>query len=240
MLATELCLWKSARLAAGAAASLGLSILASNCHKAPASLQDGGTRLAEAFHVAARQLASPAGSSAAGLPAWRRGCSLVHHAGGARWRPGGDRQGKLGGPIAQLIVFHPCTPLQWSLGLPWADASTGARVAVFGDDHLVAFTGLDGADWQLVGAAVAGPSAGRVLWTTELPLGSSLPSAVTAAGDLAVVELDGSVFGLHPRNGSVAFIRTAGSLCSLGDPRLVSSKCVRLRFEVWAGFLRDG
>lgn len=89
------------------------------------------------------------------------------------------------------------------------------------DDRLVAFAGLDGDEWQLVGASAAG----RVMWTTELPLRTSLPSAVVSAvaGELAVMELDSRVYGVHPGNGSVAWNVT--SPCGLGDPRLIASRC---------------
>jgi outer membrane protein assembly factor BamB len=93
---------------------------------------------------------------------------------------------------------------------------------VFGDDLLVAFTGLDGRQWELVGAAISGPDAGRVLWTAELPLGSQLPSTIAVAGELAVLELDGRVFAVDPRNGTVLW--NATSPCSLGDPRMVDTR----------------
>lgn len=95
---------------------------------------------------------------------------------------------------------------------------------MFGDDQLVAFAGLDGERWELVGAAVAGPDAGRVQWTAQFPLASQLPSTIAVAGELAVLELDGRVFAVDPRNGSVVW--NATSPCSLGDPRMVDSRWV--------------
>lgn len=113
--------------------------------------------------------------------------------------------------------------MQWSLNLAWADSRASTHAAVFDDELLVAFTGFDGRQWALEGAAVDGPDAGRVLWTTLFPLGTSLPSAVVAAGKLAVLQLDNRVFAVDPRaNGSIAW--NVSSPCSLGEPRLVPSK----------------
>lgn len=150
--------------------------------------------------------------------------SLLQHPGKAAARPraAGSRAGRHLLPAHSLPRSLP--PLQWSLGLPWADTIAGFPGAVFGDDLLVAFTGLDGRQWELVGAAVAGPDAGRVLWTAQFPLGSQLPSTIAVAGELAVLELDGRVFAVDPRNGTVLW--NATSPCSLGDPRMVDSRCV--------------
>lgn len=93
---------------------------------------------------------------------------------------------------------------------------------MYNGDRIIAFAGLDGGSWTLVASSAAGPSAGQLLWTTKLPLGSSLPSVVAVAGDLAVMELDGRVFAVHPGNGSLAW--NATSPCSLGDPRMVNSR----------------
>lgn len=140
-----------------------------------------------------------------------------------RWRSP-RRRGKPGGQtrLSSLLPL-PCPASQWSLGLPWTDTIASFPGAVFGDDLLVAFTGLDGRQWELVGAAIAGPDAGRVLWTAELPLGSQMPSTIAVAGELAVLELDGRVFAVDPRNGTVLW--NATSPCSLGDPRMVDTRC---------------
>lgn len=141
-------------------------------------------------------------------------------------------------PAALILFIHtPRAALQWSLGLPWADTGAGVPGAVFDNDRLVAFTGLDGERWELTGAAVAGPDAGRVLWTAEFPLGTTLPSPVAAAGELAVIELDGQVYAVHPDNGTIAWNTT--SPCSLGDPKLVTARCVGA-VGMRGGRLREG
>ena len=165
----------------------------------------------------------PGAGAAALRPLQRRTC-LLQHPGKAAGAPrsAGSRAGR--GAFTSLLP-PPCPAPQWSLGLPWSDSISGFPGAVFGDDLLVAFTGLDGRQWELVGAAIAGPDAGRVQWTAEFPLGSQLPSTIAVAGELAVLELDGRVFAVDPRNGTVRW--NATSPCSLGDPRMVDTRCVR-------------
>lgn len=115
--------------------------------------------------------------------------------------------------------------MQWTLVLPWTEPTSSQRApnAVF-DDTIVAFAGLTPESWLLVATAAGGAAAGQLLWTTEFPLGSSVPSAIAVAGDVAVLELDGKVFAVHPGNGSIAW--NVSSPCTLGNPRLVSSRYV--------------
>ena len=138
---------------------------------------------------------------------------------GARGGSGGGRA-----PLPHAPPIASC-PAQWSLVLPWTDPPSDQRTptAVF-DDRVIAFAGLTPDAWVLVATGAAGASAGQLLWTTEFPLGSSIPSTVAVAGELAVLELDGRVFAVHPGNGSVAW--NATSPCSLGDPRMVNTRWV--------------
>lgn len=100
------------------------------------------------------------------------------------------------------------------------DGSNGTSV-------LVAVAGLTPSSWEVAGFAVAaGPASTQLgaarAWTTQLPLGGSIPSAVAAAGGLAVLELDGRVLALRPQDGSLAW--NASSPCSLGRPRPVRAR----------------
>ncbi|KAL4422963.1 hypothetical protein ABPG75_009160 [Micractinium tetrahymenae] len=127
---------------------------------------------------------------------------------------------------------------QLSLVLPWPDTQDSQRApaAVFDASGaatgqvLVAVAGLTPLSWEVAGFAVAaGPASTQVgtvrLWTTQLPLGGSIPSAVAAAGGLAVLELDGRVLALQPQDGSLAWNTT--SPCSLGRPRPVSARSAK-------------
>lgn len=127
------------------------------------------------------------------------------------------------------LPFH----AQLSLVLPWSDTQDSQRApaAVFdGSDStnvLVAVAGLTSTSWEVAGFAVTtGPASTQVdaarAWTTQLPLGGSIPTAVAAAGGLAVLELDGRVMALQPRDGGLAW--NASSPCTLGRPRFVSAR----------------
>ncbi len=127
------------------------------------------------------------------------------------------------------LPFH----AQLSLVLPWSDTQDSQRApaAVFdgGDSTnvLVAVAGLTSISWEVAGFAVtAGPASAQVgvsrAWTTQLPLGGSIPTAVATAGGLAVLELDGRVMALQPRDGGLAW--NASSPCTLGRPRFVSTR----------------
>lgn len=115
--------------------------------------------------------------------------------------------------------------------LPWSDSldSQRAPAAVFnagnGSDVLVAVAGLTPTSWEVAGFAVgpAGSQGGTTrVWTVQLPLGGSIPSAVAAAAGLAVLELDGRLLALQPWDGGLAW--NASSPCSLGRPRPVSAR----------------
>ncbi|KAL4451232.1 hypothetical protein ABPG77_009304 [Micractinium sp. CCAP 211/92] len=140
--------------------------------------------------------------------------------------------------VAVLLGFITCAAAasfetKLSLVLPWSDTQDSQRApaAVFdgGDSTnvLVAVAGLTSISWEVAGFAVtAGPASAQVgvsrAWTTQLPMGGSIPTAVAAAGGLAVLELDGRVMALQPRDGGLAW--NASSPCTLGRPRFVSAR----------------
>ena len=106
--------------------------------------------------------------------------------------------------------------------LPWTQvpSSQNHPAAVFGD-VVVTVAGLTTGGWVVAASAAAGAAAGQLLWTTTLPLGTSLPTPVAVVGDLAVLALDSRIYALLPANGSLAW--NASSQCSLGDPLLVNT-----------------
>ena len=127
------------------------------------------------------------------------------------------------------VLLPGSSDLQLSMVLPWAEPPGDQRAptAVFAGagaaQVAVAVGNLTAAGWEVRGVSVASTGALTPLWNATLPLGAGIPSAVTVAGELAVVHLDGRLLALHPSNGSLAW--NATSPCSLGNPRLVNARC---------------